>query len=48
MKDAGNNIDVRRLKVPELKALLKRIPYTDERKEQLILLDEKSEGLYDD
>ena len=34
MKDAGNNIDVRRLKVPELKAILKRksIPYTDERK----------------
>ena len=35
MKDAGNNIGVRRLKVPELKAILKRksIPYTDERKE---------------
>ena len=35
MKDAGNNIDVRRLKVPELKAILKQksIQYTDERKE---------------
>ena len=35
MRDAGNNIDVRRLKVPELKAILKRksIPCTDERKE---------------
>ena len=27
MKDAGNNIDVRRLKVPELKAILKRKSY---------------------
>ena len=39
MKDAGNNIDVRRLKVPALKTIIKKllkrkcIPYTDERKE---------------
>ena len=47
MKDEGNNIDVRRLKVPELKAILKRksLPYTGERKEELILSDEKAEGV---
>ena len=50
MKDVGSNTDVRRLKVQELKAILKRksIPYTNERKEELILLDEKAEGVYED
>ena len=33
--------------MPELKAILKRksIPYTNERKGELILLDEKAEGV---
>ena len=37
MKDAGNNIDVRRLKVPELKAILKRKKYTLHRRKKRIV-----------
>ena len=34
MKDAGNNIDVRRLKVPELKAILEKKVYPTQTKEK--------------
>ena len=50
MTDAGKKIEVGSLKVPELKLILKRkgIPYTEKRKEELVLLVERAEGLYDD
>ena len=50
MTDAGKKIEVGSLKVPELKRILKRkgIPYTEKRKEELVLLVERAEGLYDD
>ena len=45
MTDAGKKIEVGSLKVPELKLILKRkgIPYTEKRKEELVLLVERAE-----
>ena len=50
MTDEGSKFEVRRLKVPESKHKLKgnRMPNTEKRKEGLVLLDERSEGLYED
>ena len=43
MTDARTKFELRRLKVPELKHFLKRkrIPYTEKRTEEFVLLDEK-------
>ena len=46
MTDAGSKFEFHRLKVPELKRILlgKRIPHTEKRTEQLVLLDERTEA----
>ena len=45
MTDARSKFELRRLKVPELKHFLKgkRIPYTEKRTEEFVLLDERTE-----
>ena len=44
--DARSKFELRRLKVPELKHFLKgkRIPYTEKRTEEFVLLDERTES----
>ena len=46
MTDARSKFELRRLKVPELKHFLKgkRIPYTEKRTEEFVLLDERTES----
>ena len=46
MTDARSKFELRRLKVPELKYFLKgkRIPYTEKRTEEFVLLDERTES----
>ena len=46
MTDARTKFELRRLKVPELKHFLKgkRIPYTEKRTEEFVLLDERTES----
>ena len=45
MTDARSKFEFRGLKVPELKHILKgkRIPYTEKRTEEFVLLDERTE-----
>ena len=46
MTDARRNFEYRRLKVSELKLILKgkRIHYTEKRTEEFVLLDERTES----
>ena len=46
MTDARSKFEFRRLKVPELKHILKgkRIPYTEKKPEEFVLLDERTES----
>ena len=46
MTDARSKFELSRLKVPELKRFLKgkRIPYTEKRTEEFVLLDERTES----
>ena len=46
MTDVRSKFELRRLKVPELKYFLKgkRIPYTEKRTEEFVLLDERTES----
>ena len=46
MTDARSKFELRRLKVPELKHFLKgkRIPYTEKRTEEFVLLNERTES----
>ena len=46
MTDVRSKFELPRLKVPELKHFLKekRIPYTEKRTEEFVLLDERTES----
>ena len=46
MTDAHSKFEFRRLKVPELTHILKgkRIPYTEKRTEEFVLLDERTKS----
>ena len=45
MTDARSKFELRRLKVPELKHFKgKRIPYTEKRTEEFVLLDKRTES----
>ncbi len=46
MRDARNKFKLRTMKVPELKHFLKgkRIPYSEKRTEEFVLLDERTDS----